>query len=331
MTRPVTFLSPVIFLVALLLVHGTLTAQTPSEPLTGFGGVSLSDEIGLMDPADTLSLRLTDNRILQAELEMKRTTFWRRIIPEVRLSGSIGVRDILFLDPATATPYLLPRDSYRIMLGLSISEAFNFDKHSMAVLQHDQLLIQRKLMVSRLRSSETTARRQYEKLLIELKHLQEESQALSQLAEYTELLFNEGEKQFDDLIRVRFQKLNLRKAMNRIALQLNTIPRPVLGAVDFNSMQCDSIPSSAFPVDSLAHDSTSRSRRTVTFHLSQADTLTMSVYNILGNLVASLGSRSFEKGDHTVPLDGLELHAGVYFLVVEGSSFRIVRQLVWVP
>lgn len=343
MARPNAFLCFVFSLaISLHLQRGTLTAQTLPGPLTGFGGVSVSDEAGLIDSTDTTSLRLIDNRILQAELEMKRTAFWRRIIPEVRLSGSIGVRDILFLDPATATPYILPRDSYRITLTLSLSDVLDFDRHTLAVLQHDQLLVQRELLANRLRSSETALCRQYERLLIELTHLREESDAVDALEEYTELLFSQGEKQFDDLIRVRLQTIALRRAVNRTTLHLEATPVP--GIVDVlpaltpaptGSLCADS--ASWYPnaagratISFVAQDSTQVSR-TVAFHTSHPVTMAIRVHNILGHAVASSGTRFFERGDHTIELDGFNLHAGVYFLVLETPSCRTVKQVVWVP
>jgi hypothetical protein len=211
--------------VALPLTNMT-NAQTLPDSLFGSGSVpgftlAIPDTV-----ADSLQLLLLDHAIALAEIEERRTSFWYRLIPDVRVSANLGVQQLVFIDPSTYTPYVLPKDAYRLTLSLSLSEVFNFDKHTTARIQHDRVQVQRQLAHHQfMRNNE---RRHFERIQrqLDLETLKERETLINDLVRYTEILFNQGESTFDDLVRVRLQQLHIKHLLNRVSHIVPATTRP---------------------------------------------------------------------------------------------------------
>jgi hypothetical protein len=69
---------------------------------------------------------------------------------------------------------------------------------------------------------------------------------------------------------------------------------------------------------------------TLAFTLPQAGTVTLSVYNTLGQRVATVAERGFSQGTHTVRFEAGGLPSGVYLYRLEGDGFTATRRMMLV-
>ena len=93
----------------------SVVGQTVPERRVGTGTVLLrtkSDVVNDALPAtsslDTLELRLLEIEIREREAKVQQTSFFVRLLPQIHFSASYGIRDLMFVDPASFTPYILP-------------------------------------------------------------------------------------------------------------------------------------------------------------------------------------------------------------------------------
>src|SRR5258708_7421271 len=89
-----------------------LPAEHPSTP---------SWEAQGAESDDSLQLRLLDIESKKLRYESERSDVWHRLIPSVTLTASAGWKDLIMLDPASPVPAFIPKDAYRITVGLSLS------------------------------------------------------------------------------------------------------------------------------------------------------------------------------------------------------------------
>lgn len=210
----------VIALSVVLQLTGRTNGQTLPDSLLESGSVH-----GLLPGwpdmvADSLQLLLLDHAIALAEIEERRASFWYRLIPDVRVSANFGVQRLVFIDPSTFTPYVLPKDVYRLTVSLSLSEVFNFDKHNAASIQRQKLEVQRQLAARHLQQNAQRFHQMQRLLQHDLEVLKEQETLINGLLRYTEILFREGDIQFDALVRVRLQQLHIRQGISRLLLSL---------------------------------------------------------------------------------------------------------------
>ena len=88
---------------------------------------------------DSLQLQQIEIDIQKAEEQVSQTNFFHRLIPNMSISASYGIGNLLFVDPSSTATYVMPKDAYRLSLNLSISELFFSSKHSDAILQLSRL------------------------------------------------------------------------------------------------------------------------------------------------------------------------------------------------
>jgi hypothetical protein len=172
---------------------------------------------------DSLNLKLLDIEIGKAIAQVDQTDFWHRLIPEIRLVASIGVRDVFFIDPAAYVPYIWPTDTYRITGSISLSEVFNSGKHILASLELARLHIQRSKLLEHFRRQASSLAAKRVALQNELSLTAEEIGLHQRLARYTDLLFQQGEIKYDALIRSKLQLLNARKNLEKLAFQIQVL------------------------------------------------------------------------------------------------------------
>jgi hypothetical protein len=176
-----------------------------------------------LSPEDSLSLMLLDIEIEKARAQADQTAFWHRLIPEIRLVASIGVRDVFFIDPVAYVPYVWPTDTYRIAGSISLSGVFDSGKHTLANLELSRLRIQRSKLLGHFRSQASSLAAKRVALQNEISLTEEEIGLLQILARYTDLLFQQGEAKYDALIRSKLQLLGAQKNLERLTLQVKTI------------------------------------------------------------------------------------------------------------
>jgi hypothetical protein len=166
---------------------------------------------------------LLDIEIEKARVQADQTDFWHRLIPEVRFAASIGVRDVVFIDPSAYVPYVWPTDAYRISGSISLSDLFNTNKHTLANLELQKLRARRLLLLERSRKTTTILAAKKRALQSELSLTEEEIGLLRRLAQYTDLLFQQGETKYDALVRSQLQLLNARKTLERLTIQIQEL------------------------------------------------------------------------------------------------------------
>ena len=166
---------------------------------------------------DSLDLALLRIEIAREEETVDATSFWSRIIPQIHFSASFGMHDMMFIDPTTYTPYILPRDAYRLTINLSLNEALSSPRHTQAILDHQRLRTE----LSQRTIQKLHARKSLEEQLTALQDqasmLEGEMGFIKELLHFNELRFQQGKIEFDALTRT---KLELSAAM-RTLLQIH--------------------------------------------------------------------------------------------------------------
>jgi len=165
---------------------------------------------------DSLELALLEIEIRKAAERVGETKFWKRIIPQIHISGSFGVRDVVFVDPTTFTPFILPRDFYRLTVSVSLNEVFDFSKHSLAELELERLSTERSYRLHWKVQLRKSIEHQLAALQEQLEFLQEEIGIVQELLRFNQLRFEQGKIEFDALMRTRLELLSIRKAIHRI-------------------------------------------------------------------------------------------------------------------
>jgi outer membrane protein TolC len=174
-------------------LHGTLTAQ------------------------DSARVSVLEHDIALAEVRLEATSFWKRVLPSIHLSASLGMKDALVYDPASSM--LLPRDSYRLTFSFPLHELFRTDQHQEAAirlrrLREEQELARKENAVEHQRKADRIAAVDRENTI-----LAAELHLLREIVRYNELLFQQGKVSFDVLTRARLQVLQTERQI--LHLQFN--------------------------------------------------------------------------------------------------------------
>lgn len=67
---------------------------------------------------------------------------------------------------------------------------------------------------------------------------------------------------------------------------------------------------------------------TIEFAIPQSGRYSLAVYNILGQLVQTLGENEYEPGYHKVNFDASMLASGMYFYVLTGNNINISKKMI---
>ncbi len=66
----------------------------------------------------------------------------------------------------------------------------------------------------------------------------------------------------------------------------------------------------------------------ITFTLAKADYTTLTVHNILGQVIATLVNKQMTSGSHEVSFDAADISSGIYFYVLRSGSYMMQRKMV---
>jgi len=66
----------------------------------------------------------------------------------------------------------------------------------------------------------------------------------------------------------------------------------------------------------------------ITFTLAEADYTTLTVHNILGQVVATLVNKQMTSGSHEVSFDAADISSGIYFYVLRSGQYMMQRKMV---
>jgi len=67
---------------------------------------------------------------------------------------------------------------------------------------------------------------------------------------------------------------------------------------------------------------------TIRFSLPKSESVTLKVYNILGEEIRTVVNSRLEAGDYTWAFDGSNLASGIYYYRIEAGEFQDVRKMV---
>jgi outer membrane protein TolC len=174
---------------------------------------------------DSLELHVLALTIEEAQAAAAQTDFWHRLIPRVSLSATFGIREMIFVDPTSTLPYLLPRDAYRLTFTLSISDLLDGSRHARDELQVMQLQTRYAKLLERQQAARELLQAKLH-ALEEERHLLDEQIRMSQdVIRFREFLFDQGKIHYDVLIRSKMDLLNAQKSLIRLqAAELGLAP-----------------------------------------------------------------------------------------------------------
>lgn len=160
----------------------------------------------VQDNVPTVQLAIAELR--KAEATAGETTFWRRLLPRIQLSATLGTRDLLFSESGTL---VLPTDSYRMTISLSLSELLDGTPHDVALLNVEEA----RLKVGQARQKQLLDSLHGEAnrldLADQIKFLNQEEGRLAMIVDYYEMLFAQGKV---DRLPVERTRIELDRARN---------------------------------------------------------------------------------------------------------------------
>jgi|GEM_PF-6681564 len=176
---------------------------------------------------DSLNRSLALIEIAKADEALAASSFWHRLIPHVSVNGGIGMRDIVFTDGTGSL--VLPKDSYRFTVALSLSDLFDGSARARAEIDRAEaetryLLVVRKQSLARL----ALLRKKYD-LAGELAALREELDLRTSLAAFQELLFTQGRIDYHAFSGAKIDLIRLKRSVAVFVSRLGEIERTLAG------------------------------------------------------------------------------------------------------
>jgi len=158
---------------------------------------------------------------LEARIEIEKarealssSDVWHRLIPSLELSASLGMHDLAF-QQSTST-VILPRDSYRLNAGFSISGLLSGSAHAQAEIDLARAETHLALVVERLRQARAALVRKLFGLIREREFETGHLRILDSLGAYQEILFRQGKSEFRLLARARIDAMHERLTLDRL-------------------------------------------------------------------------------------------------------------------
>jgi outer membrane protein TolC len=179
----------------------------------------VDDSPDLNSALDTLAVQLLELEIRAQEAKVEETSFWTRLIPRIHLSASFGMHDLMFIDPASFTPYILPRDSYRLTISLSLNDVLVSSSHTQAILELEKL--REMLSIRRIQYARECKllNQQLAALHDQLESFEKELAIVQELLRFNQLRFEQGKIEFDALARTKLELLGLQRSIQRVRQQ----------------------------------------------------------------------------------------------------------------
>jgi hypothetical protein len=181
------------------------------------------DESGGGD--DSLRLSLLKLEAERFRRQSDHTSFWHRLIPAVHFSAGFGWRDLILLDPATLATSILPKDSYRITIGLSLDGIFDDSQHAEAELMLQKIEAESGRVLLRRRRSKMKLADRLEKLRLETESIREAKGIIEEELRFNELRFRQGKVEFDALLKSRLRLAELNSRLQLLELEAGNLRR----------------------------------------------------------------------------------------------------------
>lgn len=168
---------------------------------------------------DSLQLHQLEIDVQKAEEQAAQTNFFHRLIPNMSISASYGIGNLLFIDPSSSAAYIIPKDAYRLSLSLSLNELLFSSKHSEALLQLTRLTTEYQHMKYLQEANQLALRLELQDIGEKLKSLDKQLSMIEDLIHFNELRFEQGKIEYDALLRTKIELLSLQTNINNIKHQ----------------------------------------------------------------------------------------------------------------
>ena len=168
---------------------------------------------------DTLELRILEVEIRKWEAKVEETGFWRRLLPQIHFSASYGMHDLMFIDPASFTSYILPRDAYRLTVSFSLNDVLMSSAHTQAIFELEKL--RETLSIRRIQyaQEDRLLNQQLSALHDQLESLEKELAIVQELLRFNQLRFEQGKIEFDALARTKLELQGLQRSIQSVRHQ----------------------------------------------------------------------------------------------------------------
>jgi outer membrane protein TolC len=168
---------------------------------------------------DSLELHQLEIDIQKAEEQATQTNFFHRLIPQVSISASYGIGNLLFIDPTSTTTYIMPKDAYRLSLNLSISDLLFSAKHSEALQQLSRLQTEYQHMKYLQEAHRIALQLELNNIDYQLQSLCKQVSMIQDIIQFSELRFEQGKIEYDALMRTKLEMLSLQSNINALKHQ----------------------------------------------------------------------------------------------------------------
>ena len=225
MTSPRHRIAIILSCISIIIQTGMVSAQPSPQPTIPTAPSALGPQEqrppdlpgpGWGRGADSLEIVLAEIQVRQSTLVLSESSIWSRLVPRITLSAGFGMSDVAFIDPLSSTTSVLPRDSYRLTLSLSLNDILDFGRKASARVGLDESITRLKQLHSRQAAARSAEHRRMTALIDEIRSLRDELVLVQQLVRYYELQFEQGEIRFDTLLRARLQLLNTKSSVLRL-------------------------------------------------------------------------------------------------------------------
>jgi hypothetical protein len=168
---------------------------------------------------DSLELNKLEIDIQKTEEQISQTNFFHRLMPQISISASYGIGNLLYIDPSSTTTYIMPKDAYRLSLNLSISDLLFSAKHSEALLQLSRLQTEYQHMKYLQEATQIALRLELQSIDEKLKSLESKTLMIQDLTRFNEMRFEQGKIEYDALVRTKLESLSLQLEINTLEHQ----------------------------------------------------------------------------------------------------------------
>ena len=172
---------------------------------------------------DSLEIRRLELDVRRAELTLKSTDIWHRLIPRVSVGASFGLRGVTFVEAAEANSFVMPTDAYRLTASLCLSDLIISDDHERARLMNEQAQLEVSLEKTKQLVEQQMLEERARRLRSELCLVEEMLRLSERLLRYTRILFDQGKTSFDVYLRCELQTIEARQNVLRLRSELGEI------------------------------------------------------------------------------------------------------------
>jgi hypothetical protein len=202
--------------------------ESPEAPDPGSGEAGAPGSSAYPSPGlDSLYRHLAFLEVAKAREAVTSTNFWHRLIPLVSLGGGIGMKDLAF--PDAGGTLVLPKDTYRLTLGLSLSALLDGSTHAGAELRLAEMETRLSILVRRQFLSRLSLERKRNELSAELEALRDELAVRRDAVACQELLFAQGRADFHSLAGARIDLIRLKRAVARLEMSVHDLEKALAG------------------------------------------------------------------------------------------------------